>query len=66
MDGQRVRPGQKRSNIYELIQRMWEFGQGKPRLGGHSVEKTEELRTAVMQNGARRHGGKATRDKGRS
>ena len=38
----------------------WEFGRGRPRLGGLSVEKTEERRIAAMQNGAKR--GHATRD----
>ena len=40
-------------NAHELSQWLWEFGLGKPRLGGLSAEKTEERRIAVMQNGAK-------------
>jgi hypothetical protein len=31
----------KGSNVYQLNQWMWEFGRGKPRLGGLSVTDTE-------------------------
>ena len=30
------------SNVYEVNQWLWQFGRGKPRLGGLSVEATEE------------------------
>ena len=56
---QRVR--QKGSNVYQLNQWLWEFGRGKPRLGGLSVTvaETEARRIAVIQDGAKR--GHATR-----
>jgi hypothetical protein len=43
--------GRKGSNVYELNQWMWEFGRGKPRLGGLSVTETEERRIAVRKEG---------------
>ena len=46
--------GKKESNIYELNQWLWEFGRGKPRLGGLSVTATEELRIAVAKGGAKK------------
>ena len=49
----------KGSNIYELSQWLWEFGQGMPRLGGLSVAETERRRITALQRGARR--GQATR-----
>ena len=33
---------------------LWEFGRGKPRLGGLSVAATEERRIAVMKGGAKK------------
>jgi hypothetical protein len=53
--------GRKGSNVYEVNQWLWQFGRGKPRLGGLSVVDTEERRIAVMQGGAKR--GHATRTK---
>ncbi len=35
------------SNIYEVNQWLWQFGHGKPRLGGLSVGKTEERKAAA-------------------
>ena len=34
--------GRQGSNIYEVNQWLWQFGRGKPRLGGLSIEQTEE------------------------
>ena len=42
------------SNVYELKQWLWEFGRGKPRLGGLSVTATEERRIAVAKGGAKK------------
>ena len=53
--------GRKGSNVYEVNQWLWQFGRGKPRLGGLSVVDTEGRRIAVMQGGAKR--GHATRTK---
>lgn len=59
---QRVRQeGKQRIIVYELNQWLWQFGRGKPRLGGLSVNETEERRIAAMQAGARC--GHATRTK---
>ena len=55
------RSGRKGSNVYEVNIWLWQFGRGRPRLGGLSVGDTEERRIAVMQDGARR--GHATRTK---
>ena len=46
--------GRKGSNVYELNQWTWEFGRGKPRLGGLSVADTEERRIAVRKEGCKR------------
>ena len=50
----------KGSNVYEVNQWMWEFGRGKPRLGGLSVTETEQRRIAVRKEAARR--AQTTRD----
>ncbi len=34
--------GRRGSNIYAVNQWLWQFGRVKPRLGGLSVEETEE------------------------
>ena len=34
--------GRLGSNVYEVNTWLWQFGRGKPRLGGLSVEATEE------------------------
>jgi len=46
--------GKRGSNVYELNQWLWQFGRGKPRLGGLSVSATEERRIAEMQDSAKR------------
>ena len=46
--------GTKGSNDYELNQWLWEFGRGKPRLGGLSVTATEELSIAVAKGGPKK------------
>ena len=38
--------GRRGSNVYEVNPWLWQFGRGKPRLGGLSVEDTEERRHA--------------------
>ncbi len=40
--------GRRSSNVYEVNPWLWQFGRGKPRLGGLSVEATEERRNARM------------------
>ena len=34
--------GRRGSNVYEVNTWLWQFGRGKPRLGGLSVEKTDD------------------------
>ena len=41
VDGRRV------SNVYEVNPWLWQFGRGKPRLGGLSVEETQVRKQAV-------------------
>ena len=38
--------GRRGSNVYEINLWLWQFGRGKPRLGGLSVEATEERKQA--------------------
>ena len=47
--------------MYEINQLLWQFGLGKPRLGGLSVAETEEQRIAVAKDGAKRAVAPATR-----
>jgi hypothetical protein len=46
--------GRRGSNVYELNAWLWQFGRGKPRVGGLSVADTEDRQIAVLQDGARR------------
>ena len=39
--------GRRGSNVYEVNPWLWRFGRGKPRLGGLSVEKTQERMQAA-------------------
>ena len=39
--------GRRGSHIYEVNQWLWQFGRGKPRLGGLSVEDTSERKAAA-------------------
>ena len=39
--------GRRGSNIYEVNPWLWQFGRGKPRLGGLSVEDTQERKAAA-------------------
>ena len=39
--------------MYEINQWLWQFGRGKPRLGGLSVAENEERRIAVAKDGAK-------------
>ena len=45
--------GKKGNNDYEENTWLWEFGRGKPRLGGLSVAATEERCIAVIKGGAK-------------
>ena len=39
--------GRRDSNVYEVNQWLWQFGRGKPRLGGLTIEETSERKDAV-------------------
>ncbi len=39
--------GQRGSNVYEVNPWLWQFGRGKPRLGGLTIEETSERKDAV-------------------
>ena len=44
--------GRRGSNVYEVNPWLWQFGRGRPHLGGLSVSETEERRDAVVWAGA--------------
>ena len=37
------------SNVYEVNLWLWQFGLGRPRLGGLSCEETDERKEAALQ-----------------
>ncbi len=39
--------GRRGSNVYEVNPWLWQFGLGKPRLGGLTIEETTERKDAV-------------------
>ena len=41
--------GRRGSNVYEVNPWLWQFGRGKPRLGGLSVEKTDDRKEAAQK-----------------
>ena len=41
--------GQLGSNVYEVNLWLWQFGPGKPHLGGLSVEETDDRKDAAQQ-----------------
>ena len=46
--------GRRGSNVYEVNPWLWQFGPGRPRLGGLSVSETKDKREAVVRAGAKR------------
>ena len=46
--------GRRGSNVYEVNPWLWQFGRGRPRLGGLTVSETEERRDAVNRAGSKR------------
>jgi len=46
--------GRRGSNVYEVNPCLWQFGRGRPHLGGLSVSETEDRREAVVRAGAKR------------
>ena len=41
--------GRRGSNVYEVNQWLWQFGRGKPLLGGLSVEETGDRKEAALK-----------------
>ena len=41
--------GRRGSNAYEVNPWLWQFGRGKPRLGGLSVEETDDRKDAALK-----------------
>ncbi len=41
--------GRRGSNVYEVNPWLQQFGRGKPRLGGLSVEKTDDRKEAALK-----------------
>ncbi len=41
--------GQRGSNVYEVNPRLWQFGRGNQRLGGLSVEKTDDRKMTALK-----------------
>ncbi len=39
--------GQRGSNVYKVNQWLWQFGRGKPRLGGLTIEQTSKRKDAM-------------------
>ena len=46
--------GRRGGNVYEVNPWLWQFGRGKPRLGGLSIEATEKRRHARVVEGHKR------------
>jgi hypothetical protein len=45
--------GRRGSNVYEVNPWLWQFGRGKPRLGGLTVEETAERKDAARDHDER-------------
>ncbi len=41
--------GRRDSNVYEVNPWLWQFGRGKQRLGGLSVEKNDDRKEAALK-----------------
>ncbi len=46
--------GGRDSNVYEIIPWLWQFGRGKPHLGGLTVENTAERKTTARNEWGKR------------
>ena len=46
--------GRQGSNVYEVNPWLWQFGRGKPRLGGLTVEKTADRQLAKVDDRKKR------------
>ncbi len=46
--------GRRGSNVYEINPWLWQFGRGKPRLGGLNVKKTTQSQEAALDERLKR------------
>ena len=46
--------GRRGSNVYEVNPWLWQFGRGRPSIGGLSVSETKERRDVGVRAGAKR------------
>ena len=52
--------GRRSSNVYEVSLWLWQFGRGKPRLGGLTIEETSDRQDAARKASDKRR--KETRE----
>ena len=52
--------GRRGSNVYEVNPWLWQFGRGKPRLGGLTIEETSDRQDAARKASDKRR--KETRE----
>jgi hypothetical protein len=55
--------GRRGSNVYEVNPWLWQFGRGKPRLGGLSIEQTAERKDAAASDARRKRAAESRRRK---
>ncbi len=46
--------GRRGSNVYEVNTWLWQFGRGKPRIGGLTIEETEERLDSARKSSDKR------------
>ncbi len=52
--------GKRCSNVYEVNMWLWQFGRGKPRLGGLTIEETSDRQDSTSKSSDKRR--KETRE----
>ena len=52
--------GRRGSNVYEVNTWLWQFGRGKPRIGGLTIEETSERQDSARKSSDKRR--KETRE----
>ena len=55
-----VEDGRRGSNIYEVNTWLWQFGRGKPRIGGLTIEETSDRQNSASKSSDKRR--KETRE----
>ena len=59
-----VEDGRRGSNVYEVNQWLWQFGRGKPRLGGLTIKETLDRQDAARKASDKRWKGTREGSKG--